>query len=46
MIPLDPVAISEPLDITSDEVAKPLPGVDTSCMASSDTGTFIPSGGD
>ena len=46
MIPLDPVAISEPLDITSEEVAAPLPPVDTACMASSDTGTFIPSGGD
>jgi penicillin-binding protein 2 len=46
MIPLDPVAISEPLDVTSDEVARPLPAVDNSCMASSDTGTFIPSGGD
>ena len=46
LIPLDPVTISEPLDLTSDEVARPLPGVDNSCMASSDTGTFLPSGGD
>jgi penicillin-binding protein 2 len=46
LIPLDPVAVSEPLDLTSDEVARPLPDVDNSCMASSDTGTFIPSGGD
>jgi penicillin-binding protein 2 len=42
MIPLDPVAISEPLDVTSERAAQDLPPVDTSCMRSSAPETTRP----
>jgi penicillin-binding protein 2 len=40
--PLDPVAISEPLDTTMEVPAEPLPGVPTDCMRSSNAGTIRP----
>jgi len=40
--PLDPVAISEPLDTTMEVPAEPLPGVATDCMRSSNAGTIRP----
>ena len=46
LLPLDPVGIAEPLDITSDQVARPLPEVDRACLGSTETGTVVPSGGD
>ena len=42
LIPLDPVAISEPLDISMEVPAEPLPGVDVSCMRSTNAGTIVP----
>ena len=44
--PLDPVAISEPLDITSDKPAESLPNVDPTCMQSTNNDPTRPSGGD
>ena len=44
--PLDPVAISEPLDITSDKPAESLPNVDVECMRSTNNDPTRPSGGD
>ncbi len=43
---LDPVGVSEPLDLGSTEVATPLTPVDTACMTSSDSNTVRPAGGD
>jgi penicillin-binding protein 2 len=41
--PLDPVAISEPLDPTSEMVAQPLPPIyDLSCMQSTNAHTIYP----
>ena len=42
LIPLDPVGISEPLDTSMEVPAEPLPGVDVSCMRSSNAGTIVP----
>ena len=44
--PLDPVAISEPLDLASDEPAESLPNVDPACMQSTNNDPVRPSGGD
>ncbi|MGI9030626.1 MAG: penicillin-binding transpeptidase domain-containing protein, partial [Ilumatobacteraceae bacterium] len=47
-IPLDPVTISEPLDVTSEVAAPPLPPIDMGCMQSSDADAALtrPAGGD
>lgn len=37
--PLAPVVVSDPLDVTSDEVARPMPNANKSCMQSSNPGT-------
>ena len=43
MTPLDPVAISEPLDPTNEMVAQPLPPIyDLSCMQSTNPHTIYP----
>lgn len=47
-VPLDPVTISEPLDVTSDVAAKPLVPVDLTCGVSADADAALtrPAGGD
>ena len=39
---LDPVSVSEPLDLDSEQVARQLPRADTACMESSDAHTVYP----
>ncbi len=39
---LDPVSVSEPLDLDSEQVARQMPRTDTACMESSDAHTVYP----
>lgn len=42
VFPWDPVAVSEPLDLTSNQTAAPLPRVDETCMMSTNANTVHP----